>query len=114
VELSRPYPRTPGLLYPLMVIAAVAVIVFSILGIASIAGWMPHAMVGSGAAMAADAKQSMPASESAGGPRTGPAFQCAECGVIESVREIERRGSLWSVPVAATTEGMAAVETTGL
>jgi hypothetical protein len=98
-----------------MVIAAVAVIVFSILGIASIAGWMPHAMVGSGSAMAADTIQStVPASESAAAPRTGPAFQCAECGVIESVREIERRGSLWSIPVAATTEGTAAVETTGL
>ncbi|MDB5867450.1 MAG: hypothetical protein JWO70_5256 [Betaproteobacteria bacterium] len=109
--MSRPYPRTPGLLYPLMVIAAVAVIVFSILGIASIAGWMPHAMVGSGSAMAAD---TIPSSGSAEAPRTGPAFQCAECGVIESVREIERRGSLWNIPVAATTEGTAAVETTGL
>jgi hypothetical protein len=55
----------------------------------------------------------VPASESVEAPRAGPAFQCAECGVIESVREIERRGSLWAMPVAATSEGTA-VETTGL
>jgi hypothetical protein len=115
MELSRPYPRTPGLLYPLMVIAAVAVIAFSILGIASIAGWMPHAMVGSGTAVAAETiRSTLPLGEVADAPRTGPAFQCAECGVIESVREIERRGSLWSIPVAATSEGAAVVETTGL
>jgi outer membrane lipoprotein SlyB len=114
MELSRTYPRPPELLYPMMLIAAIAVIVFSILGIASIAGWMPRAMVGSGTAMATDTRSAeVPASESVEASRAGPAFQCAECGVIESVREIERRGSLWAMPVAATSEGTA-VETTGL
>ena len=28
------------------------------------------------------------------GPRNSPAFQCTECGVIESIREIEQRGLL--------------------
>ena len=32
------------LLYRMMIIAAIAVTVFSIIGIASIMGWMPHAM----------------------------------------------------------------------
>ncbi|MBM3204128.1 hypothetical protein FJZ55_09525, partial [Candidatus Woesearchaeota archaeon] len=63
----------PGLLYPMMVIAAIAVIVFSILGIASIVSWMPSGLSGSGA-----------------GARAGAAFECSECGVIESVRELER------------------------
>ena len=114
MELSRTYSRPPDLLYPMMVIAAIAVIVFSILGIASMAGWMPRAMIGSNTAMAAHTRAAMLPSESTEAPRAGaPVFQCAECGVIESVREIERRGSLWAVPVAATSEGPV-VETTGL
>ena len=62
-----------GLLYPMMVIAAIALIVFSLLGIASVTGSMPSALSGS--------YQS---------PRDGAAFECSECGVIESVRELER------------------------
>jgi outer membrane lipoprotein SlyB len=114
MELSRTYPRPPELLYPMMLIAAIAVIAFSILGIASMAGWMPRAMVGSDTATVQSTGAVAPASESVvEGLRTGPAFQCAECGVIESVREIERRGSLWAMPVAATSEATAA-ETAGL
>ena len=37
-------PNAEGLLYPMMVIAAVAVIVFSLVGTASVTGWMPSAM----------------------------------------------------------------------
>ena len=45
MELSHDRPAQPyGLLYPMMLIAAIAVIVFSILGIVSIAGWMPNAL----------------------------------------------------------------------
>ena len=62
-----------GLLYPMMVIAAIAVIVFSIVGMVSIAGWMPNALSGS-----------------LQGPRAAVTFECGECGLIESVREIER------------------------
>src|SRR3954469_8927761 len=35
-----------GVLYPLLVIAAISVIVFSILGAAAIAGWLPRAQSG--------------------------------------------------------------------
>jgi hypothetical protein len=38
-------------------------------------------------------------------PVAAPAFRCAECGVIESVREIERRGSLWDEPFFAQPPG---------
>ena len=103
---------TSGLLYPMMVIAAIAVIVFSIVGIASITGWMPRAMVGSGTTVAAQTVES----PLAGQPTTaqsGAAFQCAECGVIETVREIDRRGSLFTAPVAAVGEAAQPV-TTGL
>ena len=91
MELTRQYPRRgEDLLYPMMLIAAIAVIVFSVLGMASISGWMPNAMLGTSSAMAADQPALVPGIE---GVTVAPAFQCAECGVIESVREIERRGS---------------------
>ena len=93
MEMSQ-MRSTPGLLYPMMIIAAIAVIVFSIVGIASMAGWMPNAMLGSRTTVAAQTVESLEA----------PTFQCAECGVIQSVRDIEQRGSLWSTPVAAVDE----------
>jgi outer membrane lipoprotein SlyB len=92
MEIGQVRGNTPGLLYPMMIIAAIAVIVFSIVGIASITGWMPNAMIGQRTAVA-----------TVEGEAT-PAFQCAECGLIQSVREIEQRGSLSSTPVAAYGE----------
>ena|SRR5688572_6274739 len=111
MEMSREMRNTPGsgLLYPMMIIAAIAVIVFSIIGIASITGLMPNAMLGSRTAMAAQAIETPAAMQE----NATPTFQCAECGVIESVREIERRGSLWTTPVAAVDEPTQPV-TTGL
>ena len=78
MELSRERSTDGrGLLYPLMVIAAIAVIAFSILGIASIAGWMPKAMASTEAFDDyAD--------------RSSVTFECAECGVIESIRHLEQ------------------------
>ena len=38
--------KDAGILYPLMLIAATAVIVFSIAGIATMMGWMPSALSG--------------------------------------------------------------------
>jgi hypothetical protein len=43
MDCDRDTEDRPGLLYPMLVIAAVAVITFSILGIASIIGWLPAA-----------------------------------------------------------------------
>jgi hypothetical protein len=92
MELSQDRPAQPyGLLYPMMVIAAIAVIVFSILGIVSIAGWMPSALSAAhaGTQMARDdaGGDAVPASA-----RSSATFECAECGMIESIREIERNG----------------------
>jgi hypothetical protein len=110
IELSREMrsPSSTGLLYPMMIIAAIAVVAFSIIGIASIMGWMPRAMLGNTTAVAAVEPAAVQPSE-----YTSPAFQCAECGVIQSVREIEQRGSLWATPVAAVEEAVQPV-TTGL
>ena len=83
MELSRERRfEKSGLLYPMMVIAAIAVIVFSIVGIASIAGWLPSGLVGRASAAVIDLNGEETAS--------GTTFRCAECGVIESIRELER------------------------
>ncbi|MGZ5116008.1 MAG: hypothetical protein ACXWCP_18855 [Burkholderiales bacterium] len=83
------------MLYPLLVIAALAVIVFSIVGMATISGWMPRAMVGAAPAVTADARLTPNRDAPGEDLRTVAAFECAECGVIESIREIER-GSMSS------------------
>ena len=85
MELSRERPPLEGrgLLYPMMVIAAIAVIVFSVLGIASITGWMPSGLISRAAAAVHPANEIDTA-------RSGVTFECAECGVIETLREIER------------------------
>jgi hypothetical protein len=86
MELSQQRSGQPyGLLYPMMLIAAIAVIVFSILGIVSIAGWMPSAL---SAASVTELRISRDAEGSA-----AAAFECAECGMIESIREMERSGA---------------------
>ena len=74
--------RFEGLLYPMMVIAAVAVIVFSLLGIASVSGLLPSAFEGSAIELSSAAPQSQ---------GDGGAFACAECRVIESVQKIDLR-----------------------
>jgi outer membrane lipoprotein SlyB len=118
MELGREYPlQRYGLLYPLMVIAAIAVIVFSIVGIVAISGWMPNAMVG-----AAPPVSTMPASGVTHGTRTAipeepkapSAFPCAECGVIESIREIERDGSLAAGSFVSISRHVAATQRTAL
>jgi hypothetical protein len=87
MEISHERPAQPyGLLYPLMLIAAIAVIVFSILGIVSIGGWMPNAL----SATAGTPRQVAHESGGTAVPVTsGPAFECAECGMIERIREFE-------------------------
>ena len=75
--------RFEGLLYPMMVIAAVAVIVFSLLGIASVSGILPSEFEGSGG---------IEFSSIAPTPTDSSAFACAECRVIESVQKIDFRG----------------------
>ena len=92
MDLSRDERLSgPGLLYPLLVIAALAVIVFSIAGMAAISGWMPRAMVAAPPAVtAAPEAPQLERNVIADTAHGAQAFQCAECGVIDSVREIER------------------------
>ena len=74
-----------GLLYPMMVIAAVAVIVFSLLGMASMSGWMPNVLAGG----SVSTQLSLPSESNDASAEARAPFSCAECGVIESVRDIE-------------------------
>lgn len=81
-----------GMLYPMMVVAAVAVIVFSIVGIATMMGWMPSALSGKGPEATSEA---VPAAKPGAGrsrAAAGPAAVCSDCGVIESVRAVEMKG----------------------
>jgi outer membrane lipoprotein SlyB len=82
--------KSPGILYPLMLIAAIAVIIFSVAGIATMMGWLPSVESKTEpAAKAAPAVKS-----SAGHPRvmSAAAAACGDCGVIESIRAVETKG----------------------
>ena len=82
----------PGILYPVMLIAAIVLIVFSVVGIATMLGWMPPAMSGgepgvkSAAATAAQPGVSRPRLFA-----SAPA-NCVDCGVVESIRVVETKG----------------------
>ena len=79
--------KHPGILYPLMLIAAIAVIVFSVAGIAAMMGWMP-------AALSSDADparvQPAPASQLVRPRVVNAATDCRDCGVVESMRAVEK------------------------
>jgi len=77
------HTKRPGILYPVMLIAAIAVIVFSIVGIATMMGWLPIALSGSAADKAAVAS---------GRSWQAPATSCDDCGVIESIRALPVKG----------------------
>jgi uncharacterized protein YcfJ len=90
VETRSGAERSPGILYPLMLIAAITVIVFSVAGIATMMGWLPSVeSKGEPSAKAAPA-----AKFAAGRPRvmSSAASACGDCGVVESIRAVEARG----------------------
>jgi outer membrane lipoprotein SlyB len=84
--------RHPGILYPVMLIAAIALIVFSVVGIATMMGWMPAALSGSEPAeKAAAVPAAKPAASRPRAMANAPAA-CSDCGVIESIRAVEVEG----------------------
>jgi hypothetical protein len=66
-----------GILYPLMVIAAIAVIVFSAVGIATMLGWMPEALSSTKTVGRTAAAQAAPK------PVREAITPCGECGRAE-------------------------------
>lgn len=102
-ELAR---RGPALLYPTLLIAGIAVIIASMLGIAAMTGLLPRAQSVEGqspavaptqlrkddgkAAERAKMAQAKPAGSKA--PAATVAAPCADCGVVDSIRAVEAKG----------------------
>ncbi len=102
--------RSPALLYPTLLIAGIAVIIVSMLGIAAMTGLLPQAQSqsveeraagnseGKAAAKAATSKTASAgtaAKPSAGKTAPPPAVaaaRCTDCGVVDSVRAVEVKG----------------------
>ncbi|CAB1368228.1 glycine zipper 2TM domain-containing protein [Denitratisoma oestradiolicum] len=72
----------PKLLYPALIVAAICVTLFSLLGIATMTGHLPGALAG--------INETSPAAQSAAKLAAAP---CADCGVAESIRAITVKGS---------------------
>jgi len=96
VEGKSGTARQGSLLYPLMLIAAIAVIVFSVAGIATMMGWLPSVQSGAGPV---EKDEAVPATApakpapAANRPRiTSSAAACVYCGVVESIRAVESQG----------------------
>ena len=70
--------RSAALLYPTLLIAGIAVIIASMLGIAAMTGLLPQSQV-------ADER-------AAGGKTKVAAARCTECGVVDSLRALEVKG----------------------
>lgn len=88
--------RPPAMLYPTLLIAGIAVIIASVLGIAAMAGLLPQAAssVNGGGT---EGSRNIPAAPAKTAPvkttQTAPAAtRCNECGVVDSVRAVEVKG----------------------
>jgi len=102
-----------GLLYPVLVIAGIAVTVFSAVGIATMLGWMPDALSGNKQQVTASATEAHVAVAPQQSEHTAPAVpsayapervaaapaanapaapECTDCGTIQSIRPVEVKG----------------------
>lgn len=100
-----------SLLYPLMIIAAMAVILFSIVGIATMTGHLPaafsevqegQATSGTNAVARPDApKPAAPARTAAAPAPVARAALCPDCGVVESITASEVKGQPSGVGMVA-------------
>lgn len=101
-----------NLLLPLMVVAALSVILFSLVGIATMTGHLPSAMSKSESLQVAPAGeralQAAEASRPVAAGRTIAAAPCAECGVVESIRaaEVKPQGSGVGAVAGGVTGGV--------
>jgi len=88
--------RRPGILYPVMLIAAVVLIEFSVVGIATMMGWMPTVLSGNEpGAYPATAPDTAPAAKAAASrPRisSSASTSCRDCGVVESINAVDVKG----------------------
>jgi outer membrane lipoprotein SlyB len=91
-EMKMDVQHRPKLLYPSMVIAAIAVTVFSLLGIATITGALPyaHSATGTGYGIDEPVESNIPGGTKAAQKKAVAA--CASCGIVESVNAVEMKG----------------------
>lgn len=111
-SLERPAetrPARPKLLYPALVIAAISVTLFSLLGIAALTGAIPSARsTPQDVAMVKSAAKAAPAGKP--GPAAAPAptsktrvaaASCLACGTVQSVTTVERPAKTTGVGAVA-------------
>ncbi len=110
-QINRIEPQSGKFPQALIWIAGIAVILFSAVGIAAFTGWIPSSIGGPSDKAALDqrsantAPPAVPKARTATATASQPApvaraapvqiaavAKCAECGVIESVREVEEKG----------------------
>ncbi|MFT5642959.1 MAG: outer membrane lipoprotein SlyB [Janthinobacterium sp.] len=92
-------PDTHRKLHPMMIVAAVAVVLFCAVGIAAMMGWLPSSIGGnaSDAPIAAEVAPSPKAPEKQASKqpqapdRVALEAACSNCGMIDSIREIKTR-----------------------
>lgn len=103
-------PARPKLLYPALVIAAISVTLFSLLGIAALTGIMPSAHSTPQAAVTGKAAPAEKSARTATAPKTTSAAtstaqhaaaSCTGCGMVESVATVERPASTTGVGAVA-------------
>ena len=99
----------PKLLYPSLVIAAISVTAFSLLGIAALTGTLPSAHSASAEAgparVASGAPDDVAGTARAGSSAPVSAAPCANCGTVLSIRQVETKGS--GTGIGAVAGGLA-------
>jgi outer membrane lipoprotein SlyB len=83
------------LLYPLLIVAALAVTVFSMVGIATMTGRLSvaHSEVADAAPRSQSTEAAAARESNSAAPRQKLAASCAGCGVVESIRIVEHKGA---------------------
>ena len=93
MDVRTAVEKRPDILYPVMLIAAITVIVFSFAGIVTMMGWLPGAQSQGRPLERSESPARWPAA--AERPRAAapaPAAPCADdCGVVESIRAAEAK-----------------------
>jgi outer membrane lipoprotein SlyB len=99
METTNNLEKRSGILYPMMLIAAVSVIIFSVVGIATMTGLIPNARSGGEPAAASGSASgsgqsaaSAPSAKSTRPRLAASGAGCTDCGVVESIRAVERKG----------------------
>lgn len=81
--------RRPRLLYPSLIVAAVAVTLLSATGIAALTGHLPMANAASDEKLQTARPDEMQAGHE---PGHAPVAACKSCGIVESIRAVEVKG----------------------